>query len=109
MITREDLDKMIEKNTSERYLGTGRINCYKRGAQSIAPLLLKALSSLQLQFKRSKDCARWIESNHFENDEYDGYCYVKSTAPFNELEIMREETKEVITEIESMINKQGEK
>lgn len=93
MITREDLDKMIDKRTEEyehlldheadknldyRYeyaLHKG----YKAGAQSIAPMLLKALDGLY--FECGNRCAHQNPCN----------------------------AKEVITEIESMINKQGEK
>lgn len=40
-----------------------------------------------------RSIAAWIENNHFENDEGDGDFYVKSTPPFDRLEILREALK----------------
>lgn len=62
-------------------------------------------SLIESNFKRSKETAIWIEKKQFENDEYDGEWYVKSTEPFNELEIIRENCKEALSETTTRLQK----
>ena len=62
--------------------------------------LEKAETALtKLQDKANKT-EIWVENNMFENDEGDGDFYVKSIAPFSELEMMRELALEYFKEKE---------
>lgn len=113
MITREDLDKMIEKNAEEY----GH-ECWTRedypsnpfgdfifGAQSIAPMLLKALESLDYCY----NCiCKHTEDDLNQDSDRRQWCSGCASWVYKDDWIQIAKTRTTITEIESMVKGDGE-
>lgn len=98
-MTKTDFAELKEKLFKQSYTQTTAI------ISELIEIISYQESLIESNFKRSKETAIWIEKKQFENDEYDGEWYVKSTEPFNELEIIRENCKEALSETTTRLQK----